>query len=162
MQHINLTRILSKPKYFVLAIIAFIGMLFLYIYAQLLGLLVNFSAWLDGVSPLNGALIIIFAFLFGITLSFQAYYWFKPKACPVHKKIEGASTSSATMFSILFVAQCPSCASLGTLLLPLSALTFFVQYGWLINLISIALLLFTLNYLGAFSKKESCEQHHKK
>jgi len=50
------------------------------------------------------------------------------------------------------VAQCPACASLGVLFLPVSVIGVMTQYSWLINLVGIGVLLFTVNYLGGFKK----------
>jgi len=55
-------------------------------------------------------------------------------------------------FGLFFVAQCPACASLGVLFLPVSVIGVLTQFGWLINLLGIGLLLFAINYLGGFKK----------
>ncbi|HZX34397.1 MAG TPA: hypothetical protein VFF09_03375, partial [archaeon] len=91
-----------------------------------------------------------FAALFGAAFSFQAFLWLQPKLCSIEKRAGAAGGSGLGSMGLFFVAQCPACASLGALFLPVSAITVIAQYTALINAAGIALLLFTLNYLGAF------------
>ncbi|MCX6803080.1 MAG: hypothetical protein NTY48_00750 [Candidatus Diapherotrites archaeon] len=127
-------------------------MFLFYIYPQLLRSFWNIEYWASAVLAHNPALIIIFLILFGITFSFQTYYWFRPKVCPINKKVESAGSSALTFIGVFLISQCPSCATLGLLLIPISAASFILQYNWAITLISIIILLFTLNYSGAFQK----------
>ena len=144
--------VIKKPKYLALAIALALLMLILYVYTQLLGIIQNLDIWLSIIPWYNALLLIAFAALFGITFSFQIYTWKQPKTCAVNKKVKGAGTSSIGTIALFLVAQCPGCASLGLLLLPASAAIFVIQYSWLLNLVAIALLLFTINYLGGFKK----------
>lgn len=143
---------LRKSNYLALAIISSLTMSGIYIYTQVLGIIQNIDLWLTIIPWYNAILFIVFAALFGITLSFQVYNWRQPKVCPANAKIKGVGASSGATFGLFMVAQCPACASLGVLLLPASAVGILTQFGWLINLTAIGLLLFTINYLGGFRK----------
>ncbi len=149
----KITSVLKKLDYFALAIISTIIFIVIYIYTQLLGIIENFDVWLATIPPENGFLFTVFSVLFGITLSFQIYNWRQPKTCALNDKVKGAGSSGVGTLALFFVSQCPACASLGAIFLPLSVSVFLTQYSLPITLISIALLLFTLNYLGAFRKE---------
>ncbi len=149
----KITSFLKKPAYLALAVISSMIFVIIYVYTQLLGIIENFDVWLATIPPENGFLFIVFSILFGITLSFQVYNWRQPKTCALNEKVKGAGSSGAGTFALFFVSQCPACASLGAVFLPLSVSVFLTQYSLLITLISMALLVFTLNYLGAFKKE---------
>ena len=144
--------IIKKPKYLLLAILASIIMAVVYIYLQVLGVVHNIDLWFSVIPWYNAILFIVFAILFGITLSFQIYIWKQPKVCAVGKKVKGVGTSSSATALGFLVAQCPACASLGALFLPVSVMGFLTKFSYIINLISIGLLLFVINYLGGFKK----------
>jgi len=146
-------KVIKQPKYLAIAIVSIILMTSLYLYSQVLGNIHNLDIWFDIIPWYNALLFTIFAILFGVTLSYQIYVWKQPKVCKVSDKVKGVGTSSAPTFGIFLVAQCPACASLGALFLPLSAVTFLTKFSWLINLLGIGLLLFTINYLGGFKKE---------
>lgn len=148
----KLLEVLKKPKYLGLSVISTIIIAIVYIYTQVLGIIENLDIWFATIPWYNAILFVIFATLFGITFSFQVYNWFQPKTCSINKKISGAGGSGAGTIGLFLVAQCPACASLGALFLPVSALTFLTEFSWLVNLLSISLLVFVLNYLGAFKK----------
>lgn len=148
----KLFEVLKKQNYFLLAVFSSILMLAVYIYTQLLGIIENIGVWLATIPLHNAVLLIIFTILFGVTSSYQVFLWRQPKTCSVNKKISTAGTGGIGTFGIFLVAQCPACASLSALFLPISVLAFFSEFSWLINLVSIGLLLFTLNYLGGFKK----------
>ena len=149
----KLVEVLKKPKYFALSIVSTILMVIIYIYTQVLGIIENIDIWFAVLPWYNAILFSVFAILFGITLSFQVYNWFQPKICSIEKKVGSAGGSGAGTMGLFLVAQCPACASLGTLFLPVSVLGAITEFSWLINLFSIGLLLFILNYLGAFKSK---------
>jgi hypothetical protein len=146
----KLTEVLKKPKYLALAAASTAAIAFIYAYSQVLGVIENITLWLQIIPWYNAVLVSVFSILFGVTFSFQVYNWFQPKTCKVSKKVQGIGSSGIGTIALFFVAQCPACASLGALFLPLSLIGFLAEYGWLINLFSIGLLIFTLNYLGAF------------
>jgi len=145
-------KILRIPKYLALAIISSLAMSAIYIYTQVLGIIENIDLWFTVIPWYNAVLFTVFAALFGIALSFQVYNWRQPKVCPANTNVKGMGTSSGATFGLFFVAQCPACASLGALFLPVSVMGVLTQFGWLINLVGIGLLLFTINYLGGFKK----------
>ncbi len=149
-ENVKILQVLKKPKYIALAIISAIIVSIIYIYTQVLGNIHNIDVWFATIPLHNAILFSIFAVLFGVTFSFQVFNWLAPKACSLNKKIGSVGTSGIGTTGLFLVAQCPACASLGSLFLPISAIGFMTEFSWLINLASIGLLLFTLNYLGAF------------
>ena len=149
----KLLQVLRNPQYLVLAVVSSLLFSFIYMYTQVLGNLHNIDVWFAVIPWYNALLFIVFAALFGITFSFQVYNWLQPKTCSIGKKTAAASGSGIGTLGLFLVAQCPACASLGALFLPVSAFTFISQLSTVLNIISIALLLFTLNYLGAFKKE---------
>lgn len=149
---IKLLQVLKRPGYLALALASAAAMLALYIYTQLLGILENLDVWLAVLPLHNAVLLAVFTLLFGATFAYQAYVWREAKTCSAWQKAAGTGASSSGTFGLFFVAQCPACASLGALFLPLSATAVLMQYSWLLNLAGIGLLLFTLNYLGAFQR----------
>lgn len=145
----KLTEVLKMPKYLLVAVASATVMSIVYMYTQVLGNLANLDIWISTAPKHNLALFIVFAALFGITLSYQVYVRQQPKTCDIRKS---SAAGGVGTFLTFLVAQCPACASLGALFLPVSAVAFFTIYSSWINLIGIGLLLFTLNYLGAFKK----------
>ncbi len=145
----KIIEVLKIPRYLLIAVASALILAFVYIYTQVLGNLANLDIWITIIPPHNAVLFGIFTALFGITLSYQIYVRQQPKTCDIKKS---ATTGGAGTFITFLVAQCPACASIGALFLPVSIVSFFTVYSSWINLIGIGLLLFTLNYLGAFSK----------
>lgn len=148
----KIVEVLSTRKYFGIAMLSTILMVVIYVYTQVLGIIENIDVWIRFLPPLNGIMFGAFSLLFGVSMAYQIYLWKQPKICSVKTRIKGSGTSSLSTLGIFLVAQCPACASLGALFLPLSAITFINTWGWAINLLGIGLLLFTLNYLGAFKR----------
>lgn len=146
----RLLHVLQIPSSKGVAVLSAALMLVIYVYAQLLGIIGNFGVWLATIPLFNLGIVLIFSALFGITFAYQYYLWKKPKTCSTNQKMNGVGATGIGTFGIFLVAQCPACASLGTLFLPFSAVAFLADYGWAFNLLGIGLLLFTLNYLGAF------------
>ncbi len=144
--------VVRQPMYAIIAVASALLMAVLYIYTQVLGNLHNADIWLSIIPWYNALLFVVFVVLFGITISYQIFLWRQPKVCSVAQKTKGAGASSAATIAAFFVAQCPACASIGALLLPVGAVTFLAQASTAINVISIALMLFTLHYLGGFGK----------
>ena len=149
----KLLNTLLKPKYLLLAIASAIAMASLYVYSQVLFILENVGVWLANVPALHALLLAIFVALFGITFAYQASLWIEPNACAAKKRLNASGAGGIGTIGIFLIAQCPACASLGALFLPLSAITFIGVYTIPLNMLSIALLAFTLYYLGAFERK---------
>lgn len=146
-------QVLKQRKYFLIALISSLIFTGVYIYTQLLGIIQNIDIWLTVLPWYNAILFPILAILFGATLSYQIYIWKQPKkVCAINKKAKGVGLSSSASGVSFFVAQCPACASLGALFLPVSVMGVFTKFSWVINLVSIGLLLFVINYLGGFKK----------
>mgnify|MGYP001583154126 FL=1 len=150
---VRLFRVLAHPRYAGIALLASLTMFALYTYTQVLGIIENLGVWFASVPPLNLALTMLFSLLFGVTLSYQISLWKKPGTCSTNERMVGTGTTGFGTMGTFLVAQCPACASLGALFLPLSAINFLATYGTYITLASIVLLVFTLNYLGAFKNE---------
>ncbi|PIN85124.1 MAG: hypothetical protein COV47_03905 [Candidatus Diapherotrites archaeon CG11_big_fil_rev_8_21_14_0_20_37_9] len=146
----KLLKVLAQPKYAALAGVSAAIMVAVYIYTQVLGNAHNISVWFAAIPLENLGFFIVFTALFGITFSFQVYNWLQSKTCTTNQKAGAAGSSGIGTAGLFLVAQCPACASLGALFLPLSAITFITEFSWLINLAGIGLLIFTINYLGGF------------
>ncbi len=145
----KILEVLSIKKYILIAAVSSLVFAFIYVYAQVFGILGNIDLWIRIIPWYNALLFVIFAALFGIAIAFQIYSWKQPKVCKVNSKTVGASSGAAILG--LFVAQCPACATLGALILPASIFTIvFVKYSALINILNIGLLLFVIYYLGGF------------
>ncbi|MBI4018024.1 MAG: hypothetical protein HY368_00230 [Candidatus Aenigmarchaeota archaeon] len=142
----KIIKILKMRRYALIAAVAFLIFSSLYVYTQVLGIVQNIDLWFVTIPRLNLLLFTIFASLFAITVSFQVYNWQQKKVC----NVKSVGTPSSAGVLSLFVAQCPACASLGALFLPLSITTFLTKYSVAIDLLSISLLLFTIHYLGGF------------
>ena len=140
---------LRTPRYLLFSIISAVVMGVVYVVTQVIFIVQNIDIWFSVISPLNLILFLLFSSLFGITLSYQIWVRKQPQVCNMKK---GASMSGGSTFFTFLVVQCPACASIGALFLPVSVLGFFTQYSTLITLITIGLLVFTLRYLGAFKK----------
>lgn len=146
----KLTEVLKIRKYLALAVVSSVVMSLIYVYTQVLGIVENIDLWLTVMPWYNAVLFIVFSALFGITLAYQVYLWKQPKTCAAGMKVTGIGAGSGGMFGLSMVSQCPACASLGALFLPVSLTAAFAQFSWVINLLAIFLMLFTLRYLGAF------------
>jgi len=148
----KIIQVMKQPKYILIALVSALIMTSVYIYSQVLGIVQNIDLWFEIIPWYNALLFTAFAVLFGIAFAFQVYIWRQPKVCGVSKKMTSTGASSGTTFGMFMVAQCPACASLGTLFLPVGVMGMLVQFSWLINLAGIGLLLFSINYLGGFKK----------
>ena len=145
----KILEVLRIKKYLGIAAASAAAIFFFYAYTQVLGIVENLDLWFTVIPPQNLALFSIFSILFGITLSYQLYLRTQPKTCAIKKQSVPGTLGTIWTF---FVAQCPACASLGVLFLPVSVIGFLTAFSLWINLASIALLLFTLFMLGAFRK----------
>ena len=150
----KIVEVLRIKKYLVLSVVSSIVMSLIYVYTQVLGNIHNIDLWLTIIPWYNAILFVTFSILFGITFAYQIYLWKQPKVCAIGTKAKGAGAGSIGTLSTFLVAQCPACASLGALFLPISVTVTLTKFSWLINLAPIGLLLFTLLYLGAFKKSE--------
>jgi hypothetical protein len=146
----KLIDMLKKPIYFGLFLVLSILMFFVYSYVQIIGIIENFFFWLGVSPPLYIVSLVLFSLLFGLAVSFQIFIRKETKVCKTSKGIKGAGASGVGTIGFIFVSSCPACATLGLVFIPVSFVSVIAQYNWLINLVSIGLLLFTLNYLGAF------------
>ncbi|MBT4870203.1 MAG: hypothetical protein HON47_01360 [Candidatus Diapherotrites archaeon] len=147
----QIIEMLKIPKYLFLAIVSTIILFIIYAHIQLFGIWENFFFWLSIFSIFSIITVGLFVILFGLMLSFQIYtFKRRSKTCPIKRKQSGIGGIGTIGF--MLVAQCSACATLGIFFLPFSLVSLIVEFNWLISLISIGLLLFSLNYLGAFKK----------
>jgi hypothetical protein len=149
---LKILKVLSTPRYFLIAVASIVLMTAIYAYSQVLGIVQNLDIWLKVMPWYNAVLFSIFAVLFGAGTAYQVYLWKQPRGCSISARSGSVGANSAGTFAVFLVAQCPACTSIGTLFLPFSAALFIAQFGWLINIVGIAMLLFTINYLGGFKK----------
>ena len=144
--------VLRQPANAALAILLMAGILLVYVYSQVLGNLQNVDVWVGNLVWPRAALLGGFVLLFGVTMTYQIDLWRGPRTCSVQKQAKGTGASGLSTIGIFLVAQCPACASLGALFLPISVVSFFGQYAEWLNAVSIILMLFALHYLGAFER----------
>lgn len=149
----RLINTLKNPKYAGIFIISAVFIFSLYVYTQVLGIVENIDIWFATAPWYNIAMLIIFSLLFGAFVSYQIYVWKSPKTCPTHKKIISSGSSGVGVITAFLTSQCAACLSLATLLLPISIVGFFITYNWVMNLLSIALILISLKHIGAFEKE---------
>jgi len=150
----KIVEVLKMKRYLAIAIISSTAMAFVYVYTQVLGIIENVDLWLTIIPWYNAILFIVFTGLFGVSFAYQIYLWKQPKVCATGTKVKGIGTGGIGTMGVFLIAQCPACASLGVLFLPISVVGFFTQFSWLLNILAIGLMLFTLRYLGAFKKDE--------
>lgn len=141
--------VLRIKKHLALAVASTLTLIGFYAYSQVLFIAENIDLWFAIAPRLNLALFLIFSGLFGVTFSYQIYLWRQPKVCPLKKQSTPGMIGVIVSF---FVVQCPACASLGALFLPISVLGVLTVFSIPITLASIALLLVTLFRLGGFRK----------
>ena len=113
---IKLLEVQKQKKYLAITIAGFLVMFFVYPLVQTFLNPANLDVWWATIPPINLALYIIFSALFGLVLSLQIYQLRQPKVCK-------PGTVSGTVGTVLsfFIAQCPACAGLASLLLPVGA-----------------------------------------
>lgn len=144
--------VIKTPEYLAIAIGSSISMLALYAYSQVLGNVNNLDLWVAVMPWYNKVLISIFVALFGMVTAYQIYMWRQPRSCSISMKGNAMGASSAGTFGVFLVAQCPACASIAALFLPVSVGLFLGNFGWLITIVGIAMIVFTINYLGGFKR----------
>lgn len=148
----KIINVLKEPKYLAVAVLSSLGMLALYAYSQVLGAVGNLDLWISVMPWYNKALLSVFVVLFGVATAYQVYAWRQSKSCSISTRGGTIGANSTGTFGVFLVSQCPACSSIAALFLPFSATLLIATYGWLINLAGIAIILFTINYLGGFKK----------
>jgi len=142
-----ITAIKEKPSH---AIFSAIGIFFLTPIIQLLVTPIAFEIWFKTLiaKPLNAILYIVFSFLFGLFISLYLYDKNKCEDCKVQDIKAGFG--GAILGFVLGV--CPACFSLIGALLPLAGNIFLTTYSHIFLLLSIIVLIFSINKLGGFKK----------
>lgn len=138
----------EKPLH---ATLSAIGMFLLVPVIQLAITPLAFEIWYKTLidRPLNSALYIIFSMLFGMLISL--YFYAKNKCVDCKKSDVNAGFGGATLGFALGV--CPACFSLVGVLLPLGGSILLTQYAPVFTVLSIAIILFSIQRLGGFKKK---------
>ena len=152
----KIIEVLKQPIYLFISLFISFAFFFIYVYLQIQGIIENFIFWFTIIPFINLIVFTIFTLIMGASFSYQIYLLRQPKLCYVDGKKKNIKPSSGVNFSVVFlsffISACPTCASIGLLLLPISVFTFIANYGIYINLFSIVLLLFIIYYLGGFKK----------
>ena len=112
-----------------------------------------FEIWFRDLyqKPLNSILYIVFSILFGIFISMYLYSRNKCTKCDL-KTTYHSSSGFVGSFLGFMLGVCPACFSFVGFLLPLSTSIFLTTYTPFFTLLSIAIIIFSINKLGGFKK----------
>lgn len=140
-----LTASKEKPLH---AVLAGIGIFFLFPLIQTLATPLAFEIWLRTLAdrPLNGVLYGIFSSLFGMMVAL--YLYTRNKCIDCSKKDVSSGLVGTTLGFVLGV--CPACFSFIGLLLPLGASLVLTAYAPAFTVLSIAVLSFSIYRLKGF------------
>jgi hypothetical protein len=116
-----------------------------------------FEIWFRDLyqKPLNSILYIVFSILFGMFISM--YLYSRRNSCTSCDLKTTTRYTSGFIGSVLgfMLGVCPACFSFVGFLLPLSTSIFLATYTPLFTLLSIAIIIFSINKLGGFKKTNS-------
>ncbi|MGI9011714.1 MAG: hypothetical protein ACR2F1_11085 [Nitrososphaeraceae archaeon] len=115
-----------------------------------------FEIWFRDLyqKPLNSILYIVFSILFGIFISMYLYSRNKCIKCDLKKTYHSTSGFIGSFLGFM-LGICPACFSFVGFLLPLSTSIFLTTYTPFFTLLSIAIIIFSINKLGGFKKVNS-------
>lgn len=136
----------TKP---VIVILCAVGIFFATPIFQTINTPLAFEIWFADLTqkPLNSALYIIFSVLFGMFISL---YLYSKNTC-IDCKREAKKGIGGTALGF-FVGVCPACFSFVGFLLPLGGSLFLTAYAPLFILVSIGIILFSINKMGGFRR----------
>lgn len=139
----------EKPT---ITVLCAIGIFFLSPLIQSLNTGLAFQIWFTDImqKPLSSIPYIIFSVLFGM---FIALYLFAKNKCIDCKKDVKTGFGGTALGFMLGV--CPACFSFVGFLLPLSGSLFLTAYAPLFILLSIGIIVFSINKMGGFKKSSS-------
>lgn len=145
-------KMLKEPKYLGLVFVLSTLMLIIYPVIQILPQgLNNFWFWFSLLTPLRWGLYLLYAILFGTTLSF--FFWQRSKkVCSLKKTRKGGILGTVGTLFGSSASLCPACLSWVALILPFSFALSLTKYSLEIMILSILMLLLALWFLGAFRK----------
>lgn len=111
-----------------------------------------FEIWFRDLyqKPINSILYIVFSILFGIFISLYLYSRNKCIKCDL--KPTHSTSGFVGSFLGFILGVCPACFSFIGFLLPLSTSIFLTTYTPFFTLLSIAIIIFSINKLGGFKK----------
>ena len=165
MKKANILRIvhmvLSKRKYFVIALFSALVMLSLYItsfYFIIPGILTDIGMAKSVLSNsfLQVILIILLTILFGIWIAMQFYLWKEIKTNGVQPIVEaGGSIISGFLGGLGALGGCPACLVIIAAVIGSTATTFIFEYRTPILLLAIALIILSI-YTTSKSIKNKC------
>jgi hypothetical protein len=112
-----------------------------------------FEIWFRDLyqKPLNSFLYIVFSILFGLFISMYLYSQHKCTTCNTKTNSHSASGFIGSVLGFL-LGVCPACFSFVGFLLPLSTSIFLSTYTPFFTLLSIAIIIFSINKLEGFKK----------
>lgn len=136
----------EKP---LIAITAAVGIFFLSPLIQTVNTNLSFEIWFADIvqKPLSSIPYIAFSVLFGLFITLYKYSKNKCIGCKPNVK----TGIGGTILGFL-VGVCPACFSFIGFLLPLSGSIFLSNYSPLFILVSIGIVLFSINKMGGFKK----------
>lgn len=146
---------MKKKKNLAIAALASFVMAAVYIVIQAwaIGGRQNLDVWFSVIPKINLALIVLFSLLFGVLLALQIDI-FKSKTCGIGGKTASASGGVFGTALAFLVPACPACVSFAALILPAATAASFAQIlienSSYLLLLSIALMLFGMMFLGGF------------
>jgi len=134
--------------------LAAIGIFFLNPLIQSLNTSLAFEIWFADLvqKPLNSILYVSFSVLFGL---FIALYRYSKNKCIDCKPNAKTGVGGATLGFL--VGVCPACFSFIGFLLPLGGSLFLTNYSPLFLLVSIGIIVFSINKMGGFKKTSSID-----
>lgn len=133
----------------VIAILSAIGIFLLSPLIQNFNTSLAFQIWFTDIvqKPASSAPYIVFSILFGMFISL--YYYSKNKCIDCKKDVRMGFGGSTLGF---LLGVCPACFSFIGFLLPLGGSIFLTQYSPLFMVLSIGIILFSINKMGGFKK----------
>lgn len=136
----------AKP---VIATLCAIGIFFVTPLFQTINTPLAFDIWFIDLTqkPASSIPYIIFSVLFGMFISL--YLYTKNTCIDCKKKVKTGFGGTALGF---ILGVCPACFSFVGFLLPLSGSLFLTAYAPLFILLSIGIMLFSINKMGGFKK----------
>lgn len=157
----QITLMLKQGRYVLLSLLFYVSVLVLYPLLQTLPTILqnpgdfwfSIKTWFSLLTPLRWFLYFLYGILFGLTATF--FLWQrKEKVCQPDKMIKSGFLGGFGAGLGTILPACPACFSLAGLFLPFSALVILIKYSTLIMTGSVALLFFSLWFLGAFQKRQ--------
>jgi len=142
-----ITAVKEKPFH---ALLSSLGIFLLVPVIQSINTTLAFEIWYKTLldRPLNSILYIAFSVMFGMLISLYSYS--KNKCIDCKKEDINAGFGGAALGFVLGI--CPACFSLIGVLLPLGGSIFLTTYAPIFTVLSITIILFSIQRLGGFRR----------